>query len=230
MPIDYTRILQGLSNDPNSEDPGLRLRTGVVTALNSTGTVDLTLGGGTVPAVPVLDGVVLAVGAVVQVLSARGTLLVIGGVSAGALSKASVYNANNPTFTSTTYTELSGANICSVAFLAPSSGAVKLIIEGWLGMSSTNLRCRALMTGQVRLGSTLNSGTIIDAAADSQAAVHDGEDNSGFTYKYAHVDYVVSGLTPGVYYNVTTMHRVNSSPVVTGGGAAHHRRIFVEPW
>lgn len=55
-----------------------RLRTGVVTAVNASGTVDVTLSGVTVASVPVLSGVIVLTGAVVQMLSYRGSLVVIG--------------------------------------------------------------------------------------------------------------------------------------------------------
>lgn len=228
--IDYTKLIKKLDKDPNGEDPGLRLRTAVVDAVNPDNTVDLLLSGGLVPDVPVLDGAVVSDGAVVQVLVARGSILVLGGSASGGSGKAQAFNGNNPTFSSTTYISLTSGDIAGVTFVAPASGAVKITISGWLGINSTNLRCRVYMTGQVRQGSVINSGTVVDAANDDQAAIHDNESTGGYTYEYGSVPYVVSGLTPGDDYNVTIMHRVLSSPVVTTGAGTFKRRILVEPW
>ena len=77
MPIDYTKIKKKLIPTPDGQDV-LRLRTGTVSALNANGTVSVTLNGATVTNVPVLSGALVLVGAVVQMLSYRGSLLVIG--------------------------------------------------------------------------------------------------------------------------------------------------------
>lgn len=78
MAIDYTKLLAKLQPDPGGEDI-LRLRTGVVSAFNGNGTVDLLLSGVTVEDVPyLLTGGAIGVGAVVQVISYRGALLVLG--------------------------------------------------------------------------------------------------------------------------------------------------------
>jgi hypothetical protein len=67
---------------PDGQDD-TKLRTAVVTAVNSDGTLDLTLSGVAVLAVPRLGSAWAAVGSVVQVLSYRGSLLVLGVVSPG---------------------------------------------------------------------------------------------------------------------------------------------------
>ena len=80
--IDYTKLLKRLNPEPGGEDV-LRLRVGVVTAVNSGGLVDVTISGVSVPDVPVLAGVQAPIGAVVQILSLRGSLLVLGASSSG---------------------------------------------------------------------------------------------------------------------------------------------------
>ena len=77
MPIDLTKIRNKLNPPPDGQDV-LRLKTGVVTALASDGTITVTLNGASISDVPVLSGSLLLSGAVVQVLSYRGSLLVIG--------------------------------------------------------------------------------------------------------------------------------------------------------
>src|SRR6188508_1316671 len=77
--IDYTKLRQKLTpEDQVGGDPGLQLRVGTIQAIASDGTVTLNLSGVNITDVNVLDGAVFSVGTVVQVLSYRGSLLVIG--------------------------------------------------------------------------------------------------------------------------------------------------------
>jgi hypothetical protein len=223
MPIDLVKVLNKISPVPDGEDE-VRLRTGVVSAVNS-GTVDLTLSGAVFPGVPVLDGVSLAVGSVVQVLSSRGYLLVIGGTSAGNSTKVENYLATNVTTASTTYTPFTTTNIHGVVFVAPASGAVKITLQGWLGVSHTSVATRSWLSGQVREGNVVNSGTIVSAADDARAGMSQNSTTAAFDYKYVNASYVVSGLTPGSAYNVTGHVRVTAGTVGT-----QDRRILVEPW
>lgn len=81
MAIDYLKILQKIAPDADGEDV-TRLRNGVVTALNSNGTVDVELSNVTIPSVPRLDNARVSVGQRVRVLTTRGALLVLGAESA----------------------------------------------------------------------------------------------------------------------------------------------------
>lgn len=82
MPIDLTQIKKKILPPQDGQDE-LKLRTGVISAVNADGTVDVVISGVTVPSVPRLGGSSVAVGAVVQILSYRGSLLVIGGTASG---------------------------------------------------------------------------------------------------------------------------------------------------
>jgi hypothetical protein len=82
MPIDLTQIKKKILPPQDGQDD-VKLRTATVSAVNSNGTVDLTMNGVSVPGVPRLNGALASVGAVVQVLSYRGSLLVIGTTSSG---------------------------------------------------------------------------------------------------------------------------------------------------
>ena len=130
--IDYTALLKKLTPDRDGE-PHTHLRTGVVAAINSDGTLDITMSSGVlVPDVPKLDGVNPAVGAVVQMISFRGVLLVIGGVLggvSGTSGNVTAFGGTNPTTTSTTYTALTGGDILGVAFIAPASGAMRWAVS-----------------------------------------------------------------------------------------------------
>lgn len=86
--IDYTKLLKKITPDRDGE-PHLHLRTAVVSAVNANGTVDILMSGVTIPGVPRLAEATVQVGGTVQILAARGSLLVIGqamsaGRSAGA--------------------------------------------------------------------------------------------------------------------------------------------------
>lgn len=92
MTIDYTKILQKISPTPDGESV-LRLRTGTVTAVNSGGTVDVADGAGVVtPFVPYLSGVIVSVGMTVQILSYRGSMLVIGKTASVAPAHSALYD------------------------------------------------------------------------------------------------------------------------------------------
>jgi hypothetical protein len=81
--IDFTKLLDRINPEPDGED-FLKLRTGVVSSVNANGTLDVTISGLTIPNLPKLAGVSVPVNAVVQILSLRGSLLVIGAVSGSA--------------------------------------------------------------------------------------------------------------------------------------------------
>lgn len=79
--IDYTRLRKKLIPEPDGE-PHIVMRTGTISQVNANGTVDLQMSDGTiVPGVSRLVGAYTPVGAVVQVLSFRGSLIVIGGTA-----------------------------------------------------------------------------------------------------------------------------------------------------
>lgn len=77
-----SQIKKALSGQQDDGQDVARLRTGVISAVNTNGTVDVTLSGVTVAGVSYLADAGVAVGAIVQMLSYRGSLLVLG-TSAG---------------------------------------------------------------------------------------------------------------------------------------------------
>lgn len=222
--IDFTKLQRKLNPPPDGED-SVKLRTGVVSAANADGTVDLTMSGVTVPSVPVLDQARgLAVGANVQVLSVRGSLLVLGGSSRGS-SSVSAFNGNNPTTTSTSYTVLSAGDVHGVAFVAPASGAVQITFSGWLAANHASNQQRAFMSIQLREGSSINSGTLVSAADDDRAALSQNAVVSAYDYRYVSATIPFTGLTPGNPYNVVTAIKAPSS----GGAATFKRWLLVRP-
>lgn len=79
MTLDYTKLLARIVPADDGED-SLKMRTGVVSSINVNGTVDVTLSGLTVPNLPRLRSAIMAVNDSVQVVTFRGSLLVIGAV------------------------------------------------------------------------------------------------------------------------------------------------------
>lgn len=107
-----TKLKKKLIPEPDGEDV-LRLRSGVVSAINSDGTCDVVISGVTVPKVPRLQGAIFAVGSKVQMITYRGSMLALGRVAAageGALltRKSSSQNLNA---SSTTLQNVTGLSV-----------------------------------------------------------------------------------------------------------------------
>lgn len=105
--LDYTGLLKKLTPDRDGE-PHTHLRVGTVNAVNSDGTLDIVMSGGIiVPSVPKLANVYAGIGVAVQMISFRGSLLVLGPVSSNAVPAPSqristnVITASVGTFTTT---------------------------------------------------------------------------------------------------------------------------------
>jgi len=80
--IDYTKLRKKLIPEPDGEPPVV-MRTGTVDAVNADGTVDVEMSSGVIlPDIPRLADIEVSVGLVVNIISFRGSLLVIG-ASAG---------------------------------------------------------------------------------------------------------------------------------------------------
>lgn len=75
--IDYTKLKRKINPVPDGEDR-LILRVGTVSAINSNGTVDVIVSDVVQPGVPVLAGASFAVASTVQIISYRGSMLVLG--------------------------------------------------------------------------------------------------------------------------------------------------------
>lgn len=89
--MDYTRLLNKL-NPPQDGEPTTHLRVGTVDTVNSDGTLDILMSSGViVPGVPRLSSVQVIVGSVVQMIGARGSLLVIGTISSAGSNQVVAY-------------------------------------------------------------------------------------------------------------------------------------------
>lgn len=203
----------------------LRLRSAVVAAIAADGTLTITLSGASIAGVSVLGGAVFAVGSVVQVLSYRGSLLVIGGAtnnSAQPVHLNSTDNLNGSVGTS--YTNNAGGStlpaIFGVAFIAPPSGQVMVMGRALAG--TTTAGAYSFMDFEVKTGATIGSGTIVRAVNDVTSSVFQSSTASQ-QGTLAPSD-LVTGLTPGAQYNAALVYRVTA-----GTGAFNRRWITVLP-
>lgn len=218
--INLSKIKKKLNPEPDGQGL-LRLQAATVSAIAADGTVDLNLNAATVTDVPCLGSARFVVGQSVQVLSYRGSLLVIGG-SGKAVQPGPVIATGGNTDTGTTastsfVTALTGAtnNTWGVAFIAPPSGTV--VVQGKAAASNATANDYALLDFQVRQGSTINSGTVVRATNDNTAGII-RSGTAGLQATIVTTD-IVTGLTPGSAYNVTLAYRSSS-----GGTVSYNRR------
>lgn len=198
--IDYTKLRKKLNPEPEiSGDPGVRLRTGTVSAVDSDGTVTLLMGGATVPDVPVLGRAAFAVGTIVQVLSFRGGLLVLGASNVVASQPVEASGSTtNGTTTSTSYTNnLTTTGIHGVAFFAPPSGKIQILGRSVGG--NANAGSYAQMDYEVRTGGTIGSGSLVRTSNNNTASVH--QSATANAQGTLHTSGLLAGLTPGAVYN-----------------------------
>jgi hypothetical protein len=161
MTADYTKLLEKLVPSSDGE-PVLTLRTATVDTVNADGTVDLELGSGViVPNVPCLDNVTTAAGLVVQVLSARGSLLVIGGSSKGG-QKGFIFRDERSSPVPATPTITTTETVIQVhSFLAAAGVQYKVTGIQSVQSSTAGLTCQVRLRWQT--GPTLTAaGTEID--------------------------------------------------------------------
>lgn len=227
--IDYTKLRKKLVPEPDGQDV-LKLRTATVTAIDSsTGATTITMSDGAVVAnVPVLGGAVFAVGSVVQVLSYRGSMLIIGG-SGGVSSQPVELNttvAGNGTITSTGFTnavtpQTGVTAIFGVAFVAPPSGKVAVFARTLGGHSVLNGFTH--MDFEVKTGTVIGSGSTARGPNDLTSAVF--QSAAAGTQGWLSVTGLVTGLTPGAQYHADMVYKLTTA----GTGTYNRRSIMVLP-
>jgi hypothetical protein len=125
------------------------------------------------------------------------------------------FDATNTTFgtasTGGTYDEV------GVVFTAPTSGRVAIHTAARL--KNTAAGNGTLAAPEIRIGSTIGSGTAVQAIGDG----HGVADYSGAFSRQGATTYV-EGLTPGSSYNVRLLHRVSA-----GTGSIALRELIVVP-
>jgi len=125
--------------------------------------------------------------------------------------------ATSGTTTSTTFVEtLTGGTTCAVVFTAPTSGRVLVHSNVRISNSGANEGFAGFV---VRTGATPGSGTVVLAAADALAILHNGT-----TAQRAGISELVSGLTAGDSYNVQQAFRVGA-----GTGTFRDKTLTVVP-
>ena len=118
------------------------------------------------------------------------------------------------TVSSATYTDTrAGAAICGLTFVAPASGKVKI---DWSAQMVTDTPAShfELCSWEMRLGSTIGSGTLVIGATDDWAFGTTATATTDNRYR-GHDSYLQTGLTPGTTYNLRLMYRCRSSTTMT---------------
>lgn len=219
--INLSKIKKKLNPEPDGQGL-LRLQSATVTAIASDGTVDILLNGATVADVPCLGSARFAVNQAVQVLSYRGSLLVIGGSGKPTSQPVQAEGSTaNGTTTSTSFTNsLTATGIHGVAFIAPPSGRVWVLGRALAGNVNAGAFCH--LDVEVRAGSTVGSGSVWRAANNATASAF--QSDSASQQGSLTADCLVTGLTPGSAYNAALCYFVGA-----GTGSYNRRHITVLP-
>lgn len=126
--INYTKLLGDLFPRESDRAEGtLHLRVATVAVVNADGTVDITLSGVTIPDVPRLAGISVAVNDAVQVLALRGSLLVLGPVADSAEADAASTSSGasaSAGFTVTTFTGRKVAGVTSATLFVACTSTI----------------------------------------------------------------------------------------------------------
>ncbi|GAA3121650.1 hypothetical protein [Streptomyces echinatus] len=93
---------------------------------------------------------------------------------------------------------------CGVSFIAPLSGRV-LITTG-ARVDNTSATAGSLIAPETREGSSIGSGSIVEAALDIN-----GYGSYGTVFMRATATHLLTGLTPGANYNTRLLHRTSQS-------------------
>ena len=224
MPIDLTKIKKKLNPPPDGQDVA-KLRAATVSAIDSaTGAVSIVMNSATLENVPVLGSARFVVGTPVQVLSYRGSLLVIG-ASGGVVSQPvqlTGSTSNGNTTSISFVNSLTGTGVHGVAFIAPPSGRVQVF--GRSGGGSSTVGQYSLLDWEVRAGSTIGSGSVVRAADNNTASVFLSSTSGG--QGPLNVSGLVAGLTPGAVYNACLAY---ASGVGSSTASFNRRYISVVP-
>lgn len=217
--INLSKIKKKLNPEPDGQ--GLvRLQTATVSSIAADGTVDILLNGATVADVPCLGSARFVSGQAVQVLSYRGSLLVIGGSgkpSSQAVSAVGSTTSSTAAAVGTTFVNsLTGTGIHGVAFIAPPSGKVDVL--GRAVGSNATAGGFVLLDFEIRAGSSIGSGTVFRASNNSTAGVF--QSSTASQQATLVTGDVVSGLTPGAAYNACVTYAAGAA----GQNLVYNRR------
>jgi hypothetical protein len=217
--LNLSKIKKKLNPEPDGQGL-LRLQAATVSAIDADGTVDISLNGATVADVPTLGSARFVTGQAVQVLSYRGSLLVLGGsgkpsgqsVSAVGSTTSSTAAAVGTSFVNS----LTGTGIHGVVFIAPPSGKVDVV--GRAVGSNATASGFVLLDFEIRAGSTIGSGAVARASNNSTAGVF--QSSTASQQATLVTGDVVSGLTPGTVYNAALTYAAGAA----GQNLVYNRR------
>lgn len=221
MTTDYTNLLNKLIPNPGGEDK-LRIRTAVVSAVNSDGTVDILLSDVLVPDVPALSSAPVPVGANVQVISLRGSLLVIGTVKGAGSAGASDWQAYTPVFT----TSGGSANIGSTGIIKGryrrTGGMIQAI--GYMLLSGTGIAVGS--GGGFTHSLPVQAATVTDMAWIGSAYFR----SSGSSGHYSGISFIDSGASVVNFLEASAHAQVlNTIPFPWGTGHYIRWSVAYEP-
>jgi hypothetical protein len=169
-----TKLRKKLIPPPDGQDVA-KLRTAVVTALASDGTLSINLNGAVIDGVPVLNGAGdLLVGRAVQVISYRGSVLVLGASTAKKSNSAITTGtaAGSGTTAATGFTNTLGGSapyngIHGVTFVAPPSGVVAVFAKVTGGSGTAGQY--TVIDFEIKTGSVIGSGSTVRAPNEGRA-------------------------------------------------------------
>ena len=221
MVTDYTKLLSKLIPEAGGEDTALR--TMVVSSVNSDGTVNLSTSGVIIPNIPRLGNAAVVVGEPVQVLTIRGSAIVLGPIGGSLID--TVWNRSTSTVNITS-TSVVGSGF-GVAFTAPPSGTVMVWWRDRLTFDKTSGMLRRVISRiEVRTGSSVGSGTPVYTSNDDDAVEIGASVSGTFGMRGNGSSMVrIPGLTPGNAYNVEVTHRLNNTTDTTA--TSESRSILV---
>lgn len=136
---------------------------------------------------------------------------------------------NDTTISGITSSEFdAGSPVVGVVFTAPESGQVRVVVGGFVRIElGGNVVRRTELSWELREGGTIGSGTVVEDPKLATGVVAEIGAVAGLTASVAASrSRLVGNLTPGVTYNVRTMHRVNTGSG-SPSGTVIHRSIEV---
>jgi hypothetical protein len=130
------------------------------------------------------------------------------------------------TTTSTAYTTaLTGAGARNMQISLSSNGVGVLVIRNSANVRNATAADNALCSIEVRTGATVGSGTVILAAADTQALSTTTGGAAQLSATRVTTLTPADGITPNTVYNVQTWFRVNG-----GTGTFTNMELVAEGW
>lgn len=212
--IDYTKLLKKLQPEVQiGGDPGVRLRVGVIDTVNASGTASVWLSGVLVPDVPRLANTTIKAGDTVQIISYRGSLLIIG----RSATAASV--PLNPRVGTTTGT--AGGGTTTATTEGPTDQVTAAVVSGWTYRIRWYMKYTATVAND-RFVLRIRTGSGVGGTELESAVFNTG---TGVTF----TEVIETDWTAAATGNQTftgTVQRVSGTGTITIQGGPTVRRSF----